>query len=117
MDFFYNSTKVIYNIQHDPLQNHSINSFDVTSSILSETSPSIENDLQTRIRESSITNSEVPENQINNENQPGNSASKENTQHIHTNITRLNVNPKVMICYILRKLPSLGLNLMFSKAM
>ena len=64
MDFFYNSTKVIYNIQHDPLQNNSINSFHVSSSILGETSPSIENDLQTRIRESYITNSEVPENQI-----------------------------------------------------
>ena len=58
----------------------------MSSSILGETSPSIENDLQTRIRESYITNSEVPENQINNENQSGNSAIKENPQHIHTNI-------------------------------
>ena len=71
---FYNSTKIIYNIQHDPLQNHSINSFGVSSSILSETSPSVESDLQTRIRESSITSGEVPENQINNKNQSGNSA-------------------------------------------
>ena len=83
---FYNSTKVIYIIQHDPLQNHSINSFGVSSSILSETSPSVESDLQTRIRESSITSGEVPENQINNKNQSGNSAIKENTQHIPTNI-------------------------------
>ena len=83
---FYNSTKVIYIIQHDPLQNHSINSFGVSSSSLSETSPSVESDLQTRIRESSITRGEVPENQINNKNQSGNSAIKENTQHIHTNI-------------------------------
>ena len=86
MDFFYNSTKVTYNIQHDPLQNHNINSFNVSSSILSATSPSVENDLQTLMRESSITNSEVPENLINNENQSGNSAIKENSQHIHTNI-------------------------------
>ena len=42
-------------------------------------SPSTENDLQTRIRENSITNSGVPENQINNENQSDNSAIKENT--------------------------------------
>ena len=103
---FYNSTKVIYIIQDDPLQNHSINSFGVSSSSLSETSPSVESDLQTRIRESSITRGEVPENQINNKNQSGNSAIKENTQHIH----------KVLICYIFRKLPSLELNLMLSKA-
>ena len=83
---FYNSTKVIYNIQHDPFQNHSINSSGVSSSILSETSPSVGSDLQTSIRESSITSGEVPEYQINNKNQSGNSAIKENTQHIHTNI-------------------------------
>ena len=144
LDSFYNSTKLIYNIHHDNLQNHSINSFDVTSSILSKTSPSIEKDLQTRIRKSSISNSEVPENQINNENQSGNSAIKENTQHIHTKIymfkrkpesddishflkipiymfkvpsTCLKVNPKAMICPIFQKFLSLGLNLMLLKAM
>ena len=52
-------------------------------------SPSNENDLQTRIREGSITNGEVPVNQINNENQSDNSAIEENTQHIHTNIYTL----------------------------
>ena len=88
------STKVMYNIQHDPLQNHSINSFGVSSSILSETSPSVESDLQTRIRESSIASGEVPENQINNKNQSGNSAIKENTQHIHTNIYTFKSKPE-----------------------
>ena len=107
----------MYNIQHDPLQNHSINSFGVSSSILSETSPSVESDLQTRIRESSITSGEVPENQINNKNQSGNSAIKENTQHIDTNIYTFKRKQKVLICYIFRKLPSLELNLMLSKAM
>ena len=91
---FYNSTKVIYNIKHVPLQNHSINSSGVSSSILSETSPSVEYDLQTRIRESSITSGEVPENQINNKNQSGNSAIKENTQHLHTNIYKFKRKPE-----------------------
>ena len=47
---------------------------------------SIENNLQALLNESSITNSEVPENQINTENPSGNSAFKESAQHIHTNI-------------------------------
>ena len=81
-------------MQHDTSQNHSINSFNVSSSILSETSPSTQSDLQTRIRESSITNSEVPENQINNENQSDNSAIKEITQHIHTNIDTFKRKPE-----------------------
>ena len=61
---FYNSTNVIDNIQHGPSQNHSINSCNINSSILSETSLSTENNLQTPIREISVSNSEVPENQI-----------------------------------------------------
>ena len=89
LDSFYNSTKVIDN---DPLQNHYINLCNISSSILSETSPLIENNLQTLIRESFITNSEkVPDNQINFENP------SENAQHIQIP-TRSNVNPTVMIC-------------------
>lgn len=62
------------------------------SQFLSETSPLIENNLQTLIRESFITNSEkVPDNQINFENP------SENAQHIQIP-TRSNVNPTVMIC-------------------
>ena len=61
---FYNSTNVIDNIQHGPSQNHSINSCNINLSILSETSLSTENNLQTPIREISVSNSEVPENQI-----------------------------------------------------
>ena len=61
---FYNPTNVIDNIQHGPSQNHSINSCNINSSILSETSLSTENNLQTPIREISVSNSEIPENQI-----------------------------------------------------
>ena len=61
---FYNSTNVIDNIQHGPSQNHSINSCNINSSILSETSLSTENNLQTPIREISVSNSEILENQI-----------------------------------------------------
>ena len=61
---FYNSTNVIDNIQHGPSQNHSINSCNINLSILSETSLSTKNNLQTPIREISVSNSEVPENQI-----------------------------------------------------
>ena len=95
LDSFYNnSTKVIDNIQYNPSQNHCINLCDISSSILSENSPSFENILERPIRGTSMTNSEVPENQIN----------------IHlTNLllkkmvnikisTRLNVNQK-LLCY------------------
>ena len=61
---FYNSTNVMDNIQHGPSQNHSINSCNINSSILSETSLSTENNLQTPIREISVSNSDIPENQI-----------------------------------------------------
>ena len=85
---FYNSTKVIHNIRHDLSQNQlpSINLSDINSSFLRETAPSIENNLQTPIRESSITNNEVPNNQINIENPSDNPTFKHNTPHIHTNI-------------------------------
>ena len=77
LDLFYNSAKVIDNIQHDSSQNHCINSGDLSSSILSETSPSIGSNLQTPIRESSITKSDdVPENQTNIENPFDNSVFK-----------------------------------------
>ena len=106
LDSFYNSTKVIDN---DPSQNHYTNLCNISSSILSETSPLIENNLQTLIRESFITNSEkVPDNQINFENP------SENAQHIQIP-TRSNVNPTVMICCTFEK--RLRLNLMLSKAM
>ena len=98
LDSFYNYTKVIYNIQHDPSQNRFINSCKINSSILSESSPSVKNNLQTLILESSLSNSEVPENQINIENLSDNSAFETNAQHIQIS-TPLNVNPKVMICY------------------
>ena len=66
LDSFYNnSTKVIDNIQYNPSQNHCINLCDISSSILSENSPSFENILERPIRGTSMTNSEVPENQIN----------------------------------------------------
>ena len=92
MNSFHNSTKVIDNIHHDPSQNQlqSINSFDINSNFFSETALSIKNNLQTPIRESSITNSEVSNNQLNIENPSDNPTFKENTPHIHTNI----VNPK-----------------------
>ena len=111
MNSFYNSAKVIHNIQHDLSGNHCINKFVRYQFFYPcETSPSIGNNLQTPIRESSITNSEVPENQINIENSSDNSAFKENTQHIHTNIDTFKSNT-------FRKLPSLRLNLMLSKLM
>ena len=66
LDSFYNnSTKVIDNIQYNPSQNHCINLCDISSSILSENSPSFENILERPIHGTSMTNSEVPENQIN----------------------------------------------------
>ena len=94
MDSFYNFTKVTGDIQHEPSQNHCINSHDISSSILSETSPSVENYLQKPIRESSVTNGEVPENQINVENPSDNSVFKENAQHIHTNINTFKRKPE-----------------------
>ena len=54
------------NIHHDSLQNQlqSINSSDINSTFFSKTALSIKNNLQTPTRESSITNSEVPNYQI-----------------------------------------------------
>ena len=88
MDSFYTPTKVIDNIQHDPSQNqlHCINSSDIISFFLSESVLSIENNIKTLLRESSITNSQVPNNQINIENLSDNSTFIENPPHIHANI-------------------------------
>ena len=49
LDSFYNSPKVIDNIQHDPTQNHCVNSCDISYSVLSETSLSVENNPQSPI--------------------------------------------------------------------
>ena len=117
LDCFYNCTKVIYNIQHDPSQNHYKNSYKISCPILSESSPSIGNSLKTAVSESYLSNSQVPENKINIENPSDNSAF-EKTLNIFIQISApLNVNPKVMKCYTFQKLPSLRLNLMLSKAM
>ena len=88
LDSFYNPTKVIDNIMHDPaqIQLQCINSSDISSSFLSKSVPSIENNLETPLRVSFITNSDVPNNQINIENLSDNPTSKENTPHIHANI-------------------------------
>ena len=61
LDSFYYSTKEIDNIQYDHSQNQlqSTNSSDINSSFLSETAPSIDKNLKTPKRESSITNSVV----------------------------------------------------------
>ena len=50
LDSFYNSPKVIDNIQHDPTQNHYVNSCDISYSVLSETSLSVENNPQSPIQ-------------------------------------------------------------------
>ena len=94
MESFYNVTKVTGDIWHEPSQNHCINSNDISSSILCETSPSVENYLQKPIRESSVTNGEVPENQINVESPSDNSVFKENPQHVHTNISTFKRKPE-----------------------
>ena len=60
-DCFYNSAKVIINIQHDLSQNQCINLYNIKSSIYSESSPLIEHNLQTHVHESSITNCEIAE--------------------------------------------------------
>ena len=69
MDSFYNFTKIIDNLQHDPPQSHCIDSCNISSSILTETSRSIKSNLQAKFLElkvhgSSATNSPAPENQI-----------------------------------------------------
>ena len=88
LDSFYNFTKEIEYIQYDHSQNQlqSTNSSDINFSFLSETAPSIDKNLQTPIRESSIANNEVPNNQNNIKNPSDNPTFKENTPHIHTNI-------------------------------
>ena len=87
-DSFYNSTKVADNTRHYASQNqiHYINSSDISSSILSKTASSVENNLPTPIREVSITNSKVPINQINIESPSDYPVFKENAPHIHKNI-------------------------------
>lgn len=58
-DSFYNSAKVTDSTRYDPSQNqiHCINSSDISSSIYSETTLSVENNLPTLIREGSMANS------------------------------------------------------------
>ena len=63
---------------HNQLQ--STNSADINSSFLNETAPSIDKNLQTPIRESSITNSVV----VNIEIPSDNPTFKENTSHVNT---------------------------------
>ena len=83
-------------MQYDPPQNQTqnTNSSDTNSSFLSETAPSIDNNRQAPIRESSITNSEVPNNQINIENPSNNPTFTENTPHILTNIDTSKLKPE-----------------------
>ena len=63
---------------HNQLQ--STNSADINSSFLNETAPSIDKNLQTPIRESSITNNVV----VNIEIPSDNPTFKENTSHVNT---------------------------------
>ena len=103
LDSFYNYTKAIYNIQCDPSQNRFMNSCKISSSILSEMSRSVENNLQTLILESFLSNSEVPENQINIENPSDNSAF-EKKRSTHTNIDTFKRKPEShdMLLHFLR---------------
>ena len=82
LDSFYNSTKEIGNIEYDHSHNQlqSTNSADINSSFLNETAPSIDKNLQTPTRESSITNSVVSNIEIPSDNP----TFKGNTSHINT---------------------------------
>ena len=82
LDSFYNSTKEIDDIQYDHSQNQlqSTNSSDINSPFLLDTVPSIDKNLQTPMRESSITNSVVSNTEISSDNH----TFKENTSHIDT---------------------------------
>ena len=82
LDSFYNSTKEIDNIEYDHSHNQlqKTNSADINSSFLNETAPSIDKNLQTPIRKSSITNSVVSNIEIPSDNP----TFKENTSHINT---------------------------------
>ena len=119
MDSFYNPTKLIDNIQHDPSQDqlHCINSSEISSSFLIKSVPSIQNYLETLLRVSSITNSEVPNNQINIENLSDNPTFKENTPHIHANIDTFKRKPESNDMLHFQKLTSLRLNLTLSKVL
>ena len=90
LDSFYNSAKEIDNIQYDHSQNQlqSTNMTDINSSFFSETAPSVDKNLQTPIRESSITKTVVSNIEIPSDNP----TFKDNTSHIDTSKLNLDSN-------------------------
>ena len=111
LDSFYNSAKEIDNIQYDHSQNQlqSTNMTDINSSFFSETAPSVDKNLQTPIRESSITKTVVSNIEIPSDNP----TFKDNTSHIDTSKLNLDSNDTLQFS----NLTSLSLKLMLSKVL